>query len=54
MAVANSSTSRFRKANENDINDILQSKDLKNTKDATKVVLQTLTSYIIETDKDVH
>ena len=27
MAVANSSTSRFGKANENDINDILQSKD---------------------------
>ena len=32
MAIANSSTSRFGKANENDINDILQSKDSKNTK----------------------
>ena len=54
MAVANSSTSRFGKANENDINDILQSKDSKNTKNATKVALQTLTAYIIEADKEVN
>jgi hypothetical protein len=47
-------TSRFGKANENDINDILQSKDSKNTKNATKVALQTLTAYIIEADKDVN
>ena len=51
MAVANSSTSRFGKADENDI---LQSKDSKNTKNATKVALQTLTAYIIEADKDVN
>ena len=48
MAVANSSTSRFGKADENDI---LQSKDSKNTKNATKVALQTLTAYIIEATK---
>jgi hypothetical protein len=54
MAVANSSTSRFRKANKNDINDILQSKDSKNTKNATKVALKTLTAYIIEADKDMN
>ena len=54
MAVANSFTSRFGKANENDINDILQSKDSKNTKNTTKVALQTLTAYIIEADKDVN
>ena len=54
MAVANSSTSRFGKANENDINDILQSKDSKNTKNATKVALQTLMAYIIEADKEVN
>ena len=32
MVVVNSSTSRFGKANENDINDILQSKDSKKYK----------------------
>jgi hypothetical protein len=32
----------------------LQSKDSKNTKNATKVALQTLTAYIIEADKDVN
>jgi hypothetical protein len=51
MAVANSSTSRFGKA---DKNNILQSKDSKNTKNATKVALQTLTAYIIEADKEVN
>ena len=51
MAVANSSTSRFEKANENDI---LQSKESKHTKNATKVALQTLMAYIIEADKEVY
>jgi hypothetical protein len=51
MAVANFSTSRFGKADENNI---LQSKDSKNTKNATKVALQTLTAYIIEADKEVN
>jgi len=50
MAVANSFTSRFGKASENYINDILQSKDSTNTKIATKVALPTLTAYIIEAD----
>ena len=48
MAVANSSTSRFGKANENDI---LQSKDSKNTKNATKVALQTLTATLLKPTK---
>jgi hypothetical protein len=51
MSVANSFTSRFGKASENDINDILQSKDSKNTKIATKVALPTLTHTLLKPTK---
>jgi hypothetical protein len=48
MAVANSSTSRFGKAN---VNVILQSKDSKYTKNAIKVALQTLTATLLKPTK---